>query len=119
MTVEEIIAAASEQTGLSDIGDRAVLEGLERLLKSYAEEARFNERGAQMAYGDLVTYMAIRMKIEGWLGEHPELLDAPIEKPLFVFGLPRTGTTHAGRTGTRASGTAASLKARPARTCRR
>ena len=49
MTVEEIIAAASEQTGLSDIGDRAVLEGLERLLKSYAEEARFNERGAQMA----------------------------------------------------------------------
>ena len=70
-----------------------MLEGLERLLKSYAEEARFNERGAQMAYGDLVTYMAIRMKIEGWLGEHPELLDAPIEKPLFVFGLPRTGTT--------------------------
>lgn len=24
---------------------------------------------------------------------HPELLDAPMEKPLFLFGLPRTGTT--------------------------
>ena len=93
MTVEEIIAAASQQTGLSDIGDPAVLEGLERLIKSYAGEARFSERGTQMAHGDLVTYMAIRMKIEGWLKDHPELLDAPIEKPLFVFGLPRTGTT--------------------------
>lgn len=93
MTVEEIIAAARKETGLSDIGDPAVLEGLDRLLKSYAEEARFTERGSQMAHADLVTAMAIRMKIEGWLKDHPQLLDARIEKPLFVFGLPRTGTT--------------------------
>ena len=93
MTVEEIIAAASAQTGLTEIGDPAVLDGLQRLLTAYAEEAPFSERGAQMAHGDLVTYMAIRMKVEGWLKDHPELLDAPIEKPLFVFGLPRTGTT--------------------------
>jgi hypothetical protein len=93
MTVEEVIAAASAQTGLSEIGDPAVLDGLQRLLDAYASEARFTERGSQMAHGDLVTYMAIRMKVEAWAKEHPELLDAPIEKPLFVFGLPRTGTT--------------------------
>lgn len=93
MTVEEIIAAASAQTGLTDIGDPSALDGLQRLLTAYAEEAPFTERGSQMAHADLVTYMAIRMKVEGWLKDHPELLDAPIEKPLFVFGLPRTGTT--------------------------
>jgi len=93
MTVEEVISAASAQTGLTDIGDRSVLEGLERLLASYATEARFTERGAQMAHADLATYMGVRMKIEGWLSDHPELLDRPIEKPMFVFGLPRTGTT--------------------------
>ena len=93
MTVEEIIAAASAQTGLTGIGDPAALDGLQRLLDCYAEEARFTEHGSQMAHGDLVTFMAIRMRIEGWLKDHPELLDAPIEKPLFVFGLPRTGTT--------------------------
>jgi hypothetical protein len=92
-TVEEIIARASEQTGLSEYGDPAILDGLQRLLDSYANEARFTERGSQMAHADLVTYMAIRMRIEGWLKDRPELLDAPIEKPLFVFGLPRTGTT--------------------------
>jgi hypothetical protein len=93
MTVEEVTAAAAQKTGLGDFGDPAVLEGLRRLLDSYEREARFTERGAQMAHADLVTYMAVRMKVEGWLADHPELLQRPIEKPMFVFGLPRTGTT--------------------------
>lgn len=93
MTVDEVIEAASNETGLTGIGDPAALEGLEKLLQSYAEEARFTEQGSQMAHADLVTYMGVRMKIENWLKHHPELLERPIEKPLFVFGLPRTGTT--------------------------
>jgi len=93
MTVDEVIEAARAQTGLSDYGDPAILEGLEVLLKSYADEAKYTERGSQMAHADLVKWMAVRMKIEDWLAQHPDLLDQPIEKPLFVFGLPRTGTT--------------------------
>lgn len=93
MTVEEIIAAASAQSGLTDFGDPAILEGLSVLLKSYAEEARFTERGSQIAHAALVTTMANRMRVEDWLKQHPEILEAPVEKPLFVFGLPRTGTT--------------------------
>ena len=93
MTVDEVIAAARAQTGLRDFGDPTVLEGLAVLLKSYAEEANYTERGAQIAYGELVTQLANRMKVEDWLQRHPDLLDAPIDKPLFVFGLPRTGTT--------------------------
>ncbi len=93
MTADEVIAAASAQTGLSDFGDPAILDGLARLLKSYAEEAKFTPRGAEMMHADVVATMANRMRVEDWLKQHPELLDAPIEKPLFVFGLPRTGTT--------------------------
>ena len=93
MTVDEVIAAASAQCGLSDIGDPSALDGLQRLLDAYAGEAGFTERGAMMAHGFLVTQMKHRMQIEGWLADHPELLARPIEKPLFVFGLPRTGTT--------------------------
>jgi len=90
---KDIIDAASAQTGLTDFGDPAILEGLEKLLISYAEEAKFTERGSQMAHTDLVNYLASRMKVEDWLKNHPELLERPIEKPMFVFGLPRTGTT--------------------------
>ena len=37
--------------------------------------------------------MANRMRVEDWLKHHPEVLEAPVEQPMFVFGLPRTGTT--------------------------
>lgn len=93
MNVDDIIAAASARTGLTEIGDRSVLEGLERLLQAYETEAGFSEQGLQRAYGDLVNYMSSRMQIEDWLAKHPELLERPVEKPMFVFGLPRTGTT--------------------------
>lgn len=93
MTADEVIEAARAQTGLSDFGDPAILEGLNVLLKAYAEEAGYSERGSQIAHAELVTQMANRMKVEAWLKDHPELLERPIEKPLFVFGLPRTGTT--------------------------
>lgn len=93
MTVEEVIAAAQAKSGLTEIGDPSVLDGLARLLDSYANEARFTPRGSEMAHGFVVDQMVQRMQYEDWLARHPELLDRPIEKPLFVFGLPRTGTT--------------------------
>ena len=93
MIVEEVISAAAAKTGLCDYGDPAILDGLKRLLAAYATEARFTPRGAQMMHDDIVDTLANRMRVEDWLKRHPELLDRPVEAPLFVFGLPRTGTT--------------------------
>ena len=93
MTVEEIIAAATARTGLTQIGDLSVLDGLARLIEAYQSEARLTPQGMAMKRETLVAQMAIRMRVEDWLARHPELLERPIEEPLFVFGLPRTGTT--------------------------
>lgn len=93
MNTDDVVAAATKKTGLTNFGDPAILDGLSRLLDSYENEARFTEKGLQTAHGDLVTSLAIRMKVEDWLDRHPQLLQEPIEKPMFVFGLPRTGTT--------------------------
>lgn len=93
MTPDDIVAAARRQTGLEHFGDSAVLDGLGILLKSYQEEARFTEAGMQRSIKTLVDALATRMQVEDWLERHPDLLDRPIERPLFVFGLPRTGTT--------------------------
>lgn len=93
MTVDEVIEAARAETGLTDFGDATALEGLEVLLRAYEQEARFSQRGSELAHRDLVKYAANRLRIENWLARHPELLDRPIERPMFVFGLPRTGTT--------------------------
>ena len=93
MTVDEILSAAQAQSGLTDIGDPAILEGLGILLDAYEKEAGFTEAGMQRATGVLVSTLVNRMRVEDWLKKHPALLEQPIEKPLFVFGLPRTGTT--------------------------
>jgi hypothetical protein len=93
MQVDQIIAKASAATGLSDIGDPSALDGLERLVAASNTEARLSEAGAQRWEASLVGYLSNRLKIVDYLKQHPELLERPIDKPLFVFGLPRTGTT--------------------------
>jgi hypothetical protein len=40
-----------------------------------------------------VTALAARLKTTAYLEHRSELLERPIERPVFVFGIPRTGTT--------------------------
>lgn len=93
MEVETIIANARAATGLEDLGDPTQLEGLPVLVKASNEEARLSTRGAAMWEQSITSYLANRMKVVDYAKAHPELLEAPVEKPTFVFGLPRTGTT--------------------------
>ena len=93
MRVDEMIAKAYENTGLADFGDAAALEGLERLVKASNEEARLSAVGAQRWGASIVSTLSNRLRIVDYLKRHPELLERPIERPMFVFGLPRTGTT--------------------------
>lgn len=93
MNVGDIVGKARAATGLSDLGDPAVLEGLEVLVAASNEEAQLSEVGAQRWEASLVGHLANRLRIVDYLKQHPELLERPIERPMFVFGLPRTGTT--------------------------
>jgi hypothetical protein len=93
MNVGDILDAARAATGLADIGDPTVLEGLERLVQASDAQANLSKAGAQRWEANLVKFLSNRLRIVGYLKEHPELLERPIERPMFVFGLPRTGTT--------------------------
>jgi hypothetical protein len=89
----DIIASAREQTGLPDLADAWTYEGLEELLRSLRDEAKLSPRGWESTKKRLVGALKSRLRVEDWLSRHPEILDQPIERPMFVFGLPRTGTT--------------------------
>lgn len=93
MDVQTIIDNARKATGLEDLGDPAQLEGLPVLVKASNEEARLTERGAAMWEQSITNYLINRMKVIDYLKRNPELLEQPVTKPTFVFGLPRTGTT--------------------------
>ena len=93
MRVEELLAAATEQTGLTDFGDDSFREGLERLLRSLEDEANLSEFGAAVLPLLIGGKLTSRLQIEDWYRHHPEIDDEPIVAPLIGLGLPRTGST--------------------------
>ncbi|MCY4428675.1 MAG: sulfotransferase [Halieaceae bacterium] len=93
MQVQDLIAAAKQQTGLSDLGDERIHQPLQRLVQALNDEAKLNEGGIQRVEANLIATLSNRLRVEDYLAQHPQLLERAVEKPLFVFGLPRTGTT--------------------------
>ena len=89
----KLLADARSQTGLADFGDPAMFEGLDVLVNALNTEAALTASGAQRLAASITATLANRLKVEDYLKANPALLEAPIERPTFVFGLPRTGTT--------------------------
>jgi hypothetical protein len=44
MQVQDLIAAAQQETGLSELGDDSILDALRRLVDALNSEAKLNER---------------------------------------------------------------------------
>ncbi|MGE4341289.1 MAG: sulfotransferase [Pigmentiphaga sp.] len=89
----DLLADAKAATGLSDLGDDSILEGLDVLVEAMNMEARLSARGEENMRGLIHKQLVNRLRVEDYLKSHPGLLERPVERPTFVFGLPRTGTT--------------------------
>ena len=92
-TVEDLHASAARTVGLDDFGDDGYREGLTVLLESYANDAALTERGSKMFRYFLKGALIARLLSEAGWKANPGYAEVPIERPIFVTGLPRTGTT--------------------------
>src|SRR6185436_11113458 len=43
--------------------------------------------------GRILAHLTQRLRVEDWIARHPDLLARPVPAPVFMVGLPRTGTT--------------------------
>jgi Sulfotransferase family len=92
-TIDDLHAAATKITGLDDFGDGAYREGLAVLLESYQQDEKLTPFGNKVARSMLRGALVARLMSEiGWT-MNPASANVPIERPIFVTGLPRTGTT--------------------------
>jgi hypothetical protein len=93
LSADSLLAAARRRTGLADFGDPAFTEPLDRLLRSLDSEARLNLFGRLAAREDLTGMLVNRLRIEEDRRRHPAIAAETIRRPLFIAGLPRTGST--------------------------
>ncbi|OKH82758.1 sulfotransferase [Mycobacterium sp. SWH-M3] len=94
-TVEDLHASATKATGLDDFGtdDDNYREALAVLLESYQRDADLTELGSKMSRFFLRNALVARLLSESSWKQYPQHADVAIERPIFVTGLPRTGTT--------------------------
>lgn len=90
--VDQLIEKAQAATGLERFDSESFREGLEILVKDL-NALGVAEPLIQRNENEIVGALANRLKITNYLETHPELLERKIERPVFVFGVPRTGTT--------------------------
>src|SRR5215468_5726132 len=92
-TADDLHAAATKITGLADFGAGDYRDGLAVLLDSYARDAGLTAKGTRVTRALLRGALVARLLSEAAWAQHPEYADVGIERPVFVTGLPRTGTT--------------------------
>ncbi len=93
-TVEDLKASAVKVVGLQDFGsdDDNYIEALSVLLDSYRLDADFTELGSKMSRFFLRNALVARLLSEASWKQHPQYADVAVTAPIFVTGLPRTGT---------------------------
>ena len=92
-TIEDLHASATRLTGLDDFGDDSYRDGMVALLSAYGKEASLTPAGSKMTRGLLRAALVSRLLSEAAWKQFPEHTGVPITRPVFLTGLPRTGTT--------------------------
>ncbi len=96
LNMDALIEEASKATGLSDYGGESYREGLEVFLRDFNKgisKNLYTDGGIARSRNDTLHYLQNRLRVTDYLAQHPELVTRKVERPVFVFGVPRTGTT--------------------------
>ncbi len=93
MDEANLLKKASRQTGLNDFGDEAFREDFRILLESFEKDSHFHFIGRICAYNDVLRLLCNRLRLIEDRKRNPQIAEEVIRRPLFITGLPRTGTT--------------------------
>src|ERR1700722_9144915 len=93
ITFSEIISKAESLTGLAADCDGSWREGLEILIDDCARVDKLTQYGLSYIRELFVSNLVNRLRLDEHIRRHPEALEAPVYRPVFILGMPRTGTT--------------------------
>lgn len=89
-----LLAAARRAEKERDFGPPDFEAPLAVLSLGFDAEAALTPFGRFAMRGMTTGFLVQRLRLAALLREHPEIEEQPVEAPLVILGLPRTGTTH-------------------------
>jgi len=93
LDVDRLLERAVRNTGLDDYGDPGFEEPLRRLVAAWESESRLTTTGRLIVQRDTLRALENRLHLVHERKRFPEIADERVERPLFIVGLPRTGTS--------------------------
>lgn len=88
-----LVEAAIARAGVSDMASESFRDGLALILSELGRHPALHPGARERLEATAVGFLVNRLQIDHYLHEHPEVLAAPVERPVFIFGMPRTGTS--------------------------
>src|SRR5215469_17596921 len=89
---EDLIERARASSGLTDFGETPFRGGLDALLRACNDEAALSLFGYFATRWDVNRFLTNLLRLHHEEQNAPEIFDQPVERPLFIMGMPRSGT---------------------------
>lgn len=93
LDVEALVEGAVAHAGLNDFGAGPWRDGLEVLVAALNTEAALNDIGVLTWERTIGSLLTNRLRVEDVYRRHPEIEDEALPTPIWIVGIPRTGTT--------------------------
>ena len=90
--LKRLVQRAQRKARLTDFGLDDYQQPLNRLLASM-QKKKFSPVARLYLQGEIERSLVNRLQIQEYVHRHPEVVEQPIDKPVFIVGFPRTGTT--------------------------
>ena len=92
LNVAKLVAAARERAS-GEFENSSFEDGLGVLVDAINECPSVTPAGRDRLGGAMTDHLVRRIRIDRHLAEHPDVGDSEVPDPVFVMGMPRTGTT--------------------------
>ena len=93
LDADELLDAARRESGLEDFGGDAFLTPYRIFLRACEDEAKLHALGRLLVRGDVLTWLRNRLQLQDARKRDARIAEQRIARPIFITGLPRTGTT--------------------------
>ena len=93
LDADAMLSAALKRAGRAGFADRSFRQPLQRLIDSCNTESDLNALGRNAVRFEIRRSLHNLLEFEGTERTDPAVLTRPIERPIFITGMPRSGST--------------------------